>query len=94
MERRTEELLRCLLAGDASVTKDSIATVVATLNGKHQTSREGLLTVSETCRFLCISRTTLHRIVCDGELPCVRIRGRKMFDRRDLNRFIGMRRGG
>ena len=38
-----------------------------------QTPRSGWLTANQACRRLHISRTTLFRLINDGELPAYRI---------------------
>ncbi len=47
-----------------------------------------LLTIEETAQFLRISKATLHRLLADNALTPVRIGGRTLFDRKDLDAFI------
>jgi excisionase family DNA binding protein len=50
-----------------------------------------LMTAREATEYLRISRATLHRLVIDGALPAVRIRGARRFRQKDLDALI--RRG-
>ena len=47
-----------------------------------------LLTIEETANFLRISKATLHRLMAEGQFTPVRIGGRTLFDRKDLDMFI------
>jgi excisionase family DNA binding protein len=47
-----------------------------------------LLTAEQTCRVLNVSRPTLYRLLDDGALRSLRIRGRRMFRRNDIERFV------
>jgi excisionase family DNA binding protein len=47
-----------------------------------------LLTADQACRVLNVSRPTLYRLMGDGLLPSLRVRGRRMFRRADLERFV------
>jgi excisionase family DNA binding protein len=47
-----------------------------------------LLTADQACRVLNVSRPTLYRLMGDGSLPSLRVRGRRMFRRADLERFV------
>jgi excisionase family DNA binding protein len=48
-----------------------------------------LLTADQACRVLNVSRPTLYRLMGDGSLLSLRVRGRRMFRRADLERFVG-----
>jgi len=88
MECRTEQLIRLAFEGDPTISKDLADDIVSLLKQQRTTSKEGLVTVPGACEFLAVSRSTLHRLVHDGEVGCIRIRGRKLFDVRDLRRFV------
>ncbi len=47
-----------------------------------------LLTMNEASEYLKLSRATLYRLVRDGDLPSVRIRGARRFRKRDLDALI------
>ncbi len=47
-----------------------------------------LMTIAEAIEYLKLSRTTLHHLVCEGRLSVVRIGGRVLFDKGDLEGFI------
>ena len=51
-------------------------------------SAKRLLTVKETCTYLCISHTTVYRMIAGKELHPVNIGGRTLFDRKDLDDLI------
>ncbi|MDO4989325.1 MAG: helix-turn-helix domain-containing protein [Eubacteriales bacterium] len=48
-----------------------------------------LLTKADVCELLGISRPTLDRIVADGDLEPLRIRGQVRFYEQDLLRYLG-----
>ena len=39
----------------------------------HELVEEGLQRISETARFLCVSRSLIYKLINDGVLPTVRI---------------------
>lgn len=47
-----------------------------------------LLTTKEVMRFLSVSRTTLWRMVKDGELPAFRIGGDLRYKREDIDAYL------
>ena len=49
---------------------------------------EKLMTKQEVCELLRISPTTLSRIVADGSLPAMRIRGRIMYQSSDVAKYL------
>jgi len=49
---------------------------------------ERLYGVKQTCSYLGISRTTLYRLMKDGELVAMTIYGKLLFDKNDLDGFI------
>lgn len=49
---------------------------------------EKLLTKEQVCRLLAISDSTLDRIVSDGSLAAIRIRGRLRFTETDLEAYL------
>ena len=94
METRTTQLVKLALEGDPSVPADTIDSKIAMLTEDPTPIDSGLLPIPDTCQYLGnISRFTLHRIVQSGDLRCVRIRGRRMFDVDDLRAFIAKQRG-
>lgn len=52
----------------------------------------GLLDIHEAARFLRVSEVSIRRYTNSGELPCLRVGGRRQrrFRRSDLERFLGM----
>jgi excisionase family DNA binding protein len=53
-----------------------------------------LLSIEQAARFLGISVATLYDLKARGEITSVRIRGRRLFDPADLERFIDAHREG
>ncbi|MDT8345734.1 MAG: MEDS domain-containing protein [Thermohalobaculum sp.] len=55
----------------------------------------GLLDIHEAARFLRVSEVSIRRYTNSGELPCLRVGGRRQrrFRRVDLERFLGMMPG-
>lgn len=47
-----------------------------------------LLTIQETADILRMHRSSISRMIRDGELPCVKIRSRKLVRLQDLHGFI------
>jgi len=47
-----------------------------------------MLTAEQACRMLNVSRPTLYRLIGDRTLHSLRVRGRRMFRRADLERFV------
>ncbi len=47
-----------------------------------------LFTVNELCESLRISRSTVYRLLRNGDLPAVRVSGCIRFRREDVDRFI------
>ncbi|WP_041720172.1 helix-turn-helix domain-containing protein [Pseudodesulfovibrio piezophilus] len=47
-----------------------------------------LLTIQEAADILRVNRTTISRMISTGELPCVRVRSRKLIREQDLLTFI------
>lgn len=47
-----------------------------------------LLTKTELCEVLQISRATLDRIVAAGEIEALHIRGQVRFDRQEVRRYL------
>lgn len=47
-----------------------------------------VLTIEETADFLRVHRATISRMISSGELPCVRVRSRKLIREQDLLTFI------
>jgi len=47
-----------------------------------------LLTIQEAATYLRVHRTTISRMVTTGELPCIRVRSRKLIRMQDLQAFI------
>jgi excisionase family DNA binding protein len=52
-----------------------------------------LLTPEEACSFLKIGRTTLWRMVRDGQVNYLRVRGLQRFDVSDLSKLLPAQEG-
>ena len=49
---------------------------------------KNLLTKTQVCELLAISDSTLERIVADGSLAAIRVRGRLRFTEEDLDVYL------
>ncbi|WP_408005365.1 helix-turn-helix domain-containing protein [Pseudodesulfovibrio sp. S3-i] len=47
-----------------------------------------VLTIQETANFLRVHRATVSRMISAGELPCIRVRSRKLIREQDVRAFI------
>lgn len=45
-------------------------------------------TIQETAELLRVHRATISRMFYAGELPCIRVRSRKLIREQDLRKFI------
>lgn len=95
MKTSTVRIIRELLA-EENIPKQSVQMAIDICSGQEPPSgKEGLLSIRETCQFLGgLSRCSLYRMARDGDLPCVQVRGRRMFSVDDLRRFVAKHRGG
>lgn len=65
-------------------------------DGGHQMSLavipKKLLSVQETAQMLGLSSRTLYRMVCDGELPCIKVGKSVRYDPSDVQAYIDRNR--
>ena len=47
-----------------------------------------LLTIGEACQFLGLSRSTVYRVIADGELRLIKVYNRSLIARRDLDGYV------
>jgi len=47
-----------------------------------------LLTISEGCEYLGLSRSTIYRLVADGELRLIKVYSRSLLARGDLDAYV------
>ena len=47
-----------------------------------------LLTMEEACQFLGLSRSTVYRLIADGELRLIKVYNRSLIARRDLDGYV------
>ncbi|BDQ37098.1 hypothetical protein SYK_16320 [Pseudodesulfovibrio nedwellii] len=47
-----------------------------------------LFTIQDAATFLRVHRSTISRIISTGDLPCIRVRSRKLIREQDLLAFI------
>lgn len=47
-----------------------------------------LMTVNEACDYLTLSRSTLYRLVADGELRLLKVYNRSLLARSDLDAYV------
>ena len=53
-----------------------------------QTVLQRVLTIQETADFLRVHRATISRMISCGELPCIRVRSRKLIRAQDVQALI------
>ncbi len=46
-----------------------------------------LVSVDDAMKLLAVGRTTIYQLVADGEIPAAKLRGRRVFRRRDIEQF-------
>ena len=47
-----------------------------------------LLTIGDACQFPGLSRSTVYRLVADGELRLIKVYNRSLIARRDLDSYV------
>ena len=47
-----------------------------------------LLTIGEACQFLGLSRSTVYRLITDGELRLIKVYNRSLIARFDLDSYV------
>ena len=47
-----------------------------------------LLTIGDACQFLGLSRSTVYRLIADGELRLIKVYNRSLIARRDLDSYV------
>ena len=47
-----------------------------------------LLTIGEACQFLGLSRSTVYRLITDGEIRLIKVYNRSLIARRDLDGYV------
>ena len=53
-----------------------------------RTTLQRVLTIQETADFLRVHRATISRMISCGELPCIKVRSRKLILEKDVQAFI------
>ncbi len=49
---------------------------------------DDFLSIQEIMEILNVSRTTVYRIMEDGEIPFYQIRGRRKFKKKDIDEYV------
>ena len=47
-----------------------------------------LLTIGDACQLLGLSRSTVYRLIADGELRLIKVYNRSLIARRDLDAYV------
>lgn len=55
-----------------------------------QSSKNVLLTIPEACEYLRVSKWTVYRLFDDNKLKSIRVRGRRLVPRIEVENFIAM----
>jgi len=88
MKKTTSQIVRVALGGDRTVRPDLRDAALSMLSEKGQgILLPLLLTQAQASRSLNVSRSTLFRMVRDGELEPVMVRGLRRYRREDLERI-------
>lgn len=88
MKKNTSQIVRAVLQGDDTIRADQRDTVLAVLSEKGQGGALPLLvTQAQAARMLSVSRITIFRMVRDGQLAPVLVRGLRRYRREDLERI-------
>ena len=53
-----------------------------------QSSKNVLLTIPEVCEYLRVSKWTVYRLFDDNKLKSIRVRGRRLIPRIEVENFI------
>ena len=83
MTKGTSQLVRVALANDNTVRPDQRNAALAVLLDQ-LVEMPLLLTQAQVAKMLSVSRVTIFRMVRDGELPVVTVRGLKRYRRTDV----------
>ncbi len=89
MKRNTSQIIRAALDADDSVRGDLKNTALAVLREEAAQApmHPILVTQAQAARLLGVSRITVYRMVQEGELEPVIIRGMRRYRREDLERI-------
>ncbi len=64
--------------------------MLSIIEGQNQIpALRGLLSVREAARYLSVSQVTVRRLAWNGDLRCVRIRRKVLFDIKEIERYVG-----
>ena len=90
---RSISIVKAALQADPDITKEQRDAVVAALSAKRvgDKSPSPLLSQAEAARFLNCSRFTIWRMVKDGTLHPVMVRGLVRYKRVELEKIAGLR---
>jgi excisionase family DNA binding protein len=81
-------LQRNELAPSGGLTDADVDRIAAKLRGRTEPARDGACDLREAAATLSISRTTLYRLVNEGRLKTIRIAGRVLVRRSDLEQLL------
>ena len=85
MKKNTSQIVRAALMGDETIRPDLRDAVLSVLSEKGQNGMLPLLvTQAQAARMLNVSRVTIFRMVRDGQLVPVTLRGLKRYRREDI----------
>ena len=60
------------------------------LETSKQSSKNILLTIPEACEYLRVSKWTVYRLFDDNKLKSIRVRGRRLVPRIEVENFIAV----
>jgi len=94
MKSPTRQIIRAAIEADDTVSTRQAEAALSILDERPARDPSGgppslLLTQAEVARMLNISRFTVRRLVLDGRLDPVKLRGLTRFRRQDVERLAG-----
>jgi excisionase family DNA binding protein len=92
MKKSTSQIIRVVLSADETVGPHQIDAVLSILTERPPRNPDNrplplLMTQAEVARMLNVSRFAIHRMVKDGELHAVSIRGAMRYRREEVIRL-------
>ena len=96
MQEGTKKIIQAALDADVSIPSETSTEIKELLSGRQRElpTETLLMSIPEACAALRCSRQTVWRLVKDGELSPVRLRGLVRFRRMDIEELAGRAGGG
>jgi len=90
MQQYTKTIITAALKLDGNYSPEQICTALKLIDGQKPDNRDPplLLTIAEVTRLISVSRQTVWRLVQEGILPKVTIKGSSRYRRSDIINLI------